>query len=728
MRSTTEQPNNNSISLKELFFSLIIYWKLIIICILVSLSISLIYLRVTEDTYAVDALIQVKDSKGGAAAALLGSQLSEIMGSAGGLGGNQVAQAETEILRSRSILGTTIQNLNLNIVIKAKRDNLWSRLIDPIKFKTEYSIDGVKVLDENQYFIIKKFKTPSYYEDRKLLLSFVNENFIITDKKTDQVIYKGILNKQNIDSAWDIFIVSSKNLPTQSYDITKKSLTTAVKDLLENYSVTEKGKQSGILGLTYEGYDKTNITNVLNTILQVYKAQDVKRSSAEKLQTLSFLDKKLPELKKELDISEIAFNRFREQHNTVDVNQESQLYLKQSIELETQKIQLQQKQAELAAQYTAQHPMMQEINAQLGALTNKINELNSTIKRLPEIQRQYLQYYRDVQVKNQLYTNLLNTYQTLSVANAGEIGIARVLDNAVEPVKPIKPKKIITLLLTVFIGGFIGIIFSLIRSLMHTGVRNSAQIETELALPVYGAIPLSSYQPKNAKKKVHLPVLSLTHGDDIAVESLRSVRTTLAFAMIKAQNNVLLVTSSAPGAGKSFISTNLAVLFAQANKRVLLIDSDLRRGYLHKYFKVENKNGLSELLTREIDLTQAIYTTEQHGLSFMPRGSSPAHPSELLNSNLFIETLETLKSQYDYIIMDSAPILAVTDGLILAKHSGVNVFVARYAQTPLREIEIVMQRFENVDLKIDGVILNSIQAENREYQYSYNYSSHTNKE
>lgn len=727
MSNTIHHSSDDTIDLKELFFSLLAQWKLIVTCIILSLIIAFLYLRITKDVYAVDALVQVEDTKGGASAALLGEQLSGIMAGSG-LGGMQPAQAEIEILQSRLVLGTTVKNLNLDINLKPTDDTTWSRLIDPTKFSSIYSTNGVLIKNNTDQFDIKKLEVPNRFLDKILILNFQKNNFTLTDQKTDQIVFQGVLNQSASETGlWKVSIIAN-NIPQKSYYISKNALPTAVKSLSDELSVAERGKQSGVIGLGYQGNDKVHITNVLNTILAIYKEQNVERSSAEKVQTLAFLKKQLPELKQDLNASEIEFNKFREKYSTVDVNQESQLYLKQSIELETQKIQLQQKQAELAAQYTAQHPMMQEINAQLGALTNKINELNGTLKRLPEVQRQYLQYYRDVQVKNELYTSLLNTYQTLDVAKAGEIGNVRILDTAVEPVKPIKPRKLIVLILAILVGGFIGVLLGLLRNLMRTGVRNSAQIETELALPVYGAIPLSSYQPKNAKKKAHLPVLSLTHSDDIAVESLRSVRTTLSFAMIKAQNNVLLITSSAPGAGKSFISTNLAVLFAQANKRVLLIDSDLRRGYLHKYFKVENKNGLSELLTREIDLTQAIYTTEQHGLSFMPRGSSPAHPSELLNSNLFSETLETLKSQYDYIIMDSAPILAVTDGLILAKHSGVNVFLARYAQTPLREIEIVMQRFENVDLKIDGVILNSIQAENREYQYSYNYSSHTNKE
>ena len=164
-----------------------------------------------------------------------------------------------------------------------------------------------------------------------------------------------------------------------------------------------------------------------------YSQQNIERRSAETAQTLKFLDEQLPELKQQLDIAEREFNKFRQQYNTVDVTKESELYLTQSITLETQKSQLEQQQAEMAAKYTNEHPVMQQMNAQLGAINKKIGELNETLKQLPDLQRRYLQLYREVEVKTQLYTALLNSYQQLRIAKAGEIGNVRVVDTAVEP-------------------------------------------------------------------------------------------------------------------------------------------------------------------------------------------------------------------------------------------------------------------------------------------------------
>jgi tyrosine-protein kinase Etk/Wzc len=242
---------------------------------------------------------------------------------------------------------------------------------------------------------------------------------------------------------------------------------------------------------------------------------------------------------------------------------------------------------------------MAEINAQVATVNKKLGELNGTLKRLPELQRLYLQLYRDVKVNTELYTNLLNSYQQLKISEAGEIGNVRIIDNAVEPIKPIKPKKLIVLILSIFVGGFIGVLIALTRNMLRTGIKDSAQIENELELPVYATVPRSPVQENRLavlKKKKNIPILAVKHSDDVAIESLRSIRT-IHFALSGAKNNIIMISGPAPEVGKSFISTNLATIFAQSDKKVLLIDADLRRGYLHKYFNLETQPGLTELLT-----------------------------------------------------------------------------------------------------------------------------------
>jgi len=710
----------DTIDLKELFFSLIAQWKLIALCIILSLVCALLYLRVTPDTYSVDALVQVEDSKG-ASAALLGD-LSQMIEQ------KSPAQAEIEILKSRLVLGSVIRDLHLNIRVSSTENTFTHRLLSNTEYKTEYNKNSVVFKDGLKSFEIRQFEIPAYYLDKTLHLNFDKQSLRLTDPTTEEVILNVPLNQLNQvtgpHGTWKIALFTKDQFDA-TYNITNLSVPAAVNAISANYSVAERGKLTGVLGLNYQGQDKEQITKVLNAILATYSAQNIERRSAESAQTLKFLDEQLPDLKKQLDDAERQFNKFRQQYNTVDVTKESELYLTQSITLETKKAELEQKQAEMAAKYTAEHPAMREINGQITAINKQIGELNSTLKQLPDVQRQYLQLYREVEVKTQLYTALLNSYQQLRIAKAGEIGNVRIVDTAVEPIEPIKPKKFQILVLSLFLGGFIGTLVALLRNMLRTGIKDSGQIENELDLPVYATVPRSPIQEsriKILKKKKSIPILAVKNSDDIAIESLRSIRTAIHFALANAKNNIIMIAGPSPEVGKSFISTNLATIFAQGDKRVLLIDADMRRGYMHKYFDVDVRPGLSELLSGQADLQKVLHKTQVANLDVITRGKSPTNPSEILSSNQFKELLEQLQSQYDHIIIDTPPVLAVTDGIIISQYTGVNLIVARYAKSQMKELELTLNRFEQAGVKVNGFILNDIQRASAGYGYGYNYA------
>ena len=710
----------DTIDLKELFFSLIAQWKLIALCMILSLICALLYLRTTPDTYAVDALVQVEDSKG-ASAALLGD-LSSMMEQ------KSPAQAEIEILKSRLVLGTVIDRLHLDLKISATDDSFWNRLSKRHQYDVVYSQQSVRFKDNQKSFDIREFDIPSVFKDKALLLSFNQKNYTLTDTATDQVVFSAPLNQsstlQSEYGLWKVAIYSQDQFDRR-YMLQKQTLPAAMQSLLSDYSVAEKGKLTGVLGLNYQGHDKQHITQVLNAVLVAYNQQNIERRSAETAQTLGFLEAQLPKLKQQLDVAEREFNRFREKYNTVDVTKESELYLTQSVALETQKSELEQRVAEASAKYTAEHPVMQQMQAQVAAINKRIAALNGTLKRLPELQRQYLQLFREIEVKQQLYTGLLNSYQQLQISKAGEIGNVRIIDTAVEPIKPIAPKKLQILVLALFLGAFLGTLLALLRNMLRSGIKDSSQIENELDLPVYATVPRSLIQESRVqllKKKKNIPILAVKNSDDIAIESLRSMRTAIHFALSSAKNNIIMISGPAPELGKSFISINLATILAQSQKRVLLIDADLRRGYMHKYFNYDTQPGLAEYLNGQQPLENIVRSTEVENLSIMSRGKSPSNPSELLGTAKFAEMLQDLSSQYDHILIDTPPVLAVTDGIIISQYAGVNLVIARYAKTQMKELELTINRFEQAGVKVNGFILNDIQREAGGYGYGYNYA------
>ncbi|HRM29915.1 MAG TPA: polysaccharide biosynthesis tyrosine autokinase [Acinetobacter johnsonii] len=710
----------DSIDLKELFFSLIAQWKLITLCVLLSIVSALMYIRTSPNIYQVDALIQVESNKG--ASSVLSANLATAIDQ------DSPAQAEIEILKSRLVLGSVIDHLNLNIRISGTEDSFWSRLIGKHEYVSEYSSQSVLFKDNQKSFDIRQFDIPQYFQDKNLILKFAQGKYSLTDVATGKVVFSAPLNQvsqlQSEFGVWKVAIFSQDHFDT-SYNIRKQSLPAAITSLLSQYQVSEKGKGAGIVSLTYQGVDKKNITQVLNAILITYTQQNIERRTAETAQTLKFLEDQLPKLQQQLDVAEREFNRFRQQYNTVDVTQESNLYISQSISLETTKASLEQQIAETSAKYTNEHPAMQQMNAQLDVINKRIAELDGTLKRLPELQRQYLQLFREVEVKQQLYTGLLNSYQQLRIVKAGEIGNVRIVDQAVEPIAPIKPQKMRVLVISLFMGTFIGLLFALMRNMLRSGIKDSNQIENNLDLPVYATVPRSLVQEsrkKILKKKKSIPILAVKNSDDIAIESLRSMRTAIHFALSSARNNLITISGPAPEVGKSFISTNLATILAQSDKRVLIIDADLRRGYLHKYFNLDTQPGLTELLNGQQSLDTVIRPTEVPGLSVISRGKSPANPSELLSSNQFKNLLEQMSEKFDHVIIDTPPVLAVTDGIIISQYTGVNLVIARYAKTQMKELELTLNRFEQAGVKVNGFILNDIQRSSSGYGYGYNYA------
>lgn len=698
--NTNTQLAEDTIDLKEFFFTLLVQWKIILACTLFTLICAGLYLSVAKKVYSVDAKIQVIDNNSNGLAGL-NSQLASL-GSLAGInlgGGQQSIQTEIEVLQSRSILSKTIQDLHLDIQIQPS--SFFERLTTE-EFLTDYHHNAVLVNDNNQQFSIQQFDVPKDYLDQNLILKFSDKNFTLTSEETGEQVFKGILNQQPKTSplrqTWGIAISSKQSLEGQ-YIIQKQSELTAVKTILIDLQAEELSKQTGIIAVNYNGTDKQHIIKVLNNILQNYLNQNLETKSAEKEKTLAFLDQQLPQLKQNLEQSEQKFNAFRESHDTIDIQTESQLYLKQSVELETQKIQLEQKQAELAAQYTSEHPMMQEISAQIAVFNKKINDLNSSLKKLPKTQSEYLKYYRDVQVQTQLYTNLLGTYQSLSLAKAGETGNLRVLDYPVEPIKPIKPRKLIILALAIFIGGFIGVLIALLRSLSKTGVKHREEIELATGIKTYA----------------ELTVLSKSEGSSLL--ALETLIPTLRYQLQQKQHNVALLSSIVPDQNQTAIAQQLAIFMGQTGQKVLLVDSDLKHGQLAQSLNAKAQEGLSEYLRGQAEFNQVIQNTTYANLSIITCGLNNHETSLAMYPTTLAQLLQQAKEQYDYVILSATPILANSDSLNLAQHSGFNLALVQYAKTQLKEIELAKSYFENAGHTIDGIIFDQIPAyQSKNYQ------------
>ena len=463
---------------------------------------------------------------------------------------------------------------------------------------------------------------------------------------------------------------------------------------------------------------------VLNEVSRLYVRQNVERKSAEAQQSLEFLTDQLPKVRRDLEQAEDALNAYQASAGSVDITLETQSILNQVVEIEAAISELALKREELQRRFTRDHPSYQALMSQLGQLESRRNRMLQDVGSLPETQQELLRLTRDVQVSTEIYTQMLNKSQELDVMRAGTVGNVRVIDEAVvNTSQPVKPKKALIVTLATLLGGMLGVAIALLRHALNRGVENPELIE-QIGLPVYASIPFSKDQEileRKGKGVQGSSLLAATNPADLSIEALRSLRTSLHFAMMEAKNNILMISGPSPGVGKSFVSANLAAIIAQAGQKVVLLDGDMRKGYLHKLVDHSAEPGLSDLLAHTHTLADVIHRTNVEGLHFIGRGQIPPNPSELLMHANFQNLLNQLSQMYDMVIIDTPPVLAVTDAALVGRLAGTSLIVTRFGLNPVKEIELTLQRFRHNGIEVKGAIFNAVQKKASAYGYG-NYA------
>ena len=692
-------------------------------------ALALAYAMFSTPIYQANTMIQVEQNQG---------NNNPVMGELALLfdTGSPVA-AEIEILRSRMVIGETVDRLQLHN--RATPDYVpiigpWlakraSGLSEPgflgfgnyVSGKERISLGQLDVPSELQGQELKLIATETGYdlftEDSELILSGKVD-------ETHEFHYHGESGRIHIA---ELYANSGA-----SFTIVSGSRQGSISSLQRQLNVSEKGKQSGMLTVSLEGADRHRITQILNTLGHAYVQQNIDRKAAEADKSLSFLDAFLPELSEQMQVAESEYTQFRDDKGTFDLGAEGIASLDTSVNLQLKLLELQQRRRELTPQYTAAHPSIKAIDQQIAALNAEIENVTENVRKMPELEQQLLTLTRNVKVNSEMYVNLLNSAQQLRLVKEGKVGNVRVIDEAVTPGAPIKPKKPLILALGLVLGLMLGVAIAILRSLMNPGIKEAHEIEQGLGMHVFATVPRSQQQAAQSQqvsdKKPGSHVLANVAPQDPAIESLRSLRTALQFAMLEASNNIVLISGPTPNIGKSFISVNFATVLGAADKKVLLIDSDLRKGHINQYFGKSRHNGLSELISGGINPEQAIHKEVMPNVDFITTGVLPPNPAELLLSEQTINTIKQLAQQYDLVVIDSAPVLAVSDGMALAPHAGTTFLLARANETTLGEIEESTKRIRQAGGQVKGVIFNDMVATNRRYGAKYGHYRYANYE
>lgn len=723
--------DQDEINLSELIDTLIDNkWLIIAITLIVTLlGITKTYLD--TPIYRADGLLQVKENSGSMAGLeLLTGQIDTKLS----------VLAEIELIKSRFILGEAVNNLHLNIIAKPKYFPIFGEAIARrYQQRNQENMVSTPLLGFSHFawggeiIQVDTFTVPSDLEDRVFILQTGENNQfkLILD---DEIILEGVVGElaskqlENDLRSIEIFVPLLVSRPDTHFTVIRQSQSQSINQLKSNVFITEKGKGTGILELAVEAHSPEVAARILNEIANIYVQQNVDHKSAESQKTLGFLEKHLPALKEQMDAATNALNEYRIRQGSVDLNLETQNILKGVVELKTQVTLLQQKREDLRQKYTASHPTIIAIDNQIARYTEQIASQEKKIGILPETQQAILRLSSDVKVSTELYTMLLNNAQTLRVAKAGTVGDARIVDYALLPDYPIKPKKQLIIGIALILGLILGIGAVFFRKLLNQGIEDPNLVEKILNVPVYATVPHSRKQQvlvNKIKKIIHLGhhqpamLLAVEDKEDLAVESLRSLRTTLHFAFLEARNNIIMITGPSPAIGKTFISANLAAVMADTGKKVLLIDADMRRGNINKYLGVDRESGLSELILNAVKIEDAIHRIALANFDFISTGSLPPNPSELLLHENFAILLENISKQYDLVIIDSPPILAVTDAAIIGRLVSATLMVIKAGMHPMRELEQSAKRLIQAGGNLKGIVFNDLPLLSSRYGYGY---------
>ncbi len=747
----------------ELMPLLLLLWskKFIICCLaLVGLCIGVLVGLSKTSMYSADALVQLESKNGGIT---LSQDIAELMSN------ESEAIAEIEIVRSRMVVGKVVETLGLDLVKRPKMLPGIGDLFNKLGLERPAWLGSYAWGDET--LEIGEFQVPAKLLGERIVFT-AGADGAFTLEFIDGQVVNGQLGQtvEHFDLGYKIVVSEFTAAPGVQFSLTKLGERQAINVVRNALRVSEKGRNSNLLQVTTQHRDKQVAREILAGVLDTYVAQNIGRSSEEAEKSLEFLRTQIPIVQEDLVRAETQLNDYRLQHESINLDLESAAVLDRLVALDAQISGLELEETELARLYTRDHPRYAALVAKKQKLTNEKELLSSTVQSFPETQQEILRRTRDVEVNQQIYLQLLNKKQELNVLKASAVGSVRIIDAAMANPTPVSPNKQMLALMGAFLGLFSGCGAVLLRFFLLRNVDSPEDI-SKLGLPVYATVPLSVSQEK--LKNPAGFVLSRDNPAELAVEALRSLRTSLHFGVLEEGKGVVSITGPAPALGKTFVTCNLAYLAAESGAKVLLVDADMRRGTVGKVFNVPaGSAGFSELLAGSASIEEVIHPValsagaqEQSNvlktsskvatrepeleavlegiklldypavddasdsgsqgsgsLTVISRGAAPPNPSELLMQSSFAGFLKEMTECFDLVLFDTPPVLAATDSMIIGKHSDMNLMVVRHTETALHEVNEVVRSFKINNVDLSGVVLNGYNAKEGKFgQYGYTY-------
>jgi len=669
--------NQEEINLYEYIAVLLRRRKIFLWGFLTVFILAILYTFLMKPVYEASSMLHVKDEK--SKAGILG-ELS--------LSTTNPVNTEIEILKSRTNAENVVKRLHLN----------W----------------GISKKSEGLTFSLLEFKSDAEEPKYKIELTGA-ETYKVTDDdgKTVGEGKSGVLMQKE---GFRLLLDNIKGEVGNSFRVELLSADQIVQKLREEIKASEAGRLTSIIKVSYQNTDPVLARDVVNTLVQSYLEQSVGFKSEEAGRAVGFVEEQLDALRGELDKAEKNLQTYKSASGVMMLDSEAEALIQQIAQKEKASAELEVQKRALLTEYTDAHPAVRNINRQQEAIRKQLASYEAHIKTMPQAERDLAKLTRISKVNADIYTFLLQKHEEARIAQASTLSNINIVDPAITPEKPVKPKKKQYLLLGLLLALGLGIGLAFLQEYLDDTIKSADEAKRVMGFPLLAIIPhISAFEGQNKSAK---NMIITQHEPKSAVsEAFRALRTSLHFSGINKENKIILITSSFPQDGKSIVSSNLSSVIAQTKARVLIIDCDLRRSSLHEKFGHSKTPGLSEILTGDITFAKAIHDTGIDGLDLISAGTNPPNPSELLGSEAMRQLITTQRKNYDYIVIDAPPVMAVSDAPVLTSVCDLVVLVVEAGRVPIKIAQRMREMLSTIKAPVAGIVFNDKSGKGESYEY-----------
>lgn len=789
LQNKPQYNEEENLNLKVIIIKIVSYWYLFAIGIVLAILMGYIYNRYTPSVYQSTASVFIKEDKMGIDPTSMMTGLT--------FKSNINIDNEIGILQSYSLRERTIKELEfLNVSYFANGRVTSSELYKSTPFNVELDYDTLQVV-ENKYditFIDNETYHLKSKENRCGIYNYIkDENAGLIELPDYEGTYRFGEWVNNGFNKFRIILNSNYNPNPEKEDNVKYSFIIRSRMSLiaemSNLSIVQSTKNSSILNLTIQGYNRHKITDYLNQLLNEYMERNLEQKNLVSENTVIFIDEQLIGIQDSLNKAEVDLQVFQEGNDFMDLGAQSsemynrlkdierrkselelsikyyknlQEYITKNIDdlnklivpsamgiqdqmlnkLVLELVALSSEKSKLLANLTEKSPIVQNIDEQIIQtkmqlleninnmihntevtileLSNQILAYEEQIKQLPTTQRAYLGYERKFALNDELYKFLMQKRAEAQIVMASNSPDNSIIDDArISRTRKVAPRSMMVYLVSLMLGCGIPLAFIFIRELFNTKVLERSDIEKISKFPIIGQIPYTS--PKDAKSTTFV----IDSPKSPVSEAFRSIRTNIEYIVQGKEKCIFSVIADSPGIGKTYISINMASIYAMYGKKTVLVGMDLRKPRLYQEFGISNKVGVSSYLAGKASIDEVIQPSGKlKTLDIVTAGPIPPNPAEIIASDKCTQFFEELKERYDYIIIDTPPLLWVTDALLLMKYVDTSIYIVRQAVTNKKAFELVINDLEkrnyNISLVVNGINYQGAYG----YRYSYGYGGY----